>query len=116
LGTSSQRQRLMARPKEAGEGIAGSIGGEQPSNDGAVPDIPGVSVETVRGIPGTVVADGPALRRLADSFGDDGSKPGELEAYLQRVDPALLTQVTNKAGKPRGLRASVVPVMLRAPW
>jgi energy-coupling factor transporter ATP-binding protein EcfA2 len=36
---------------------------------------------------------------LADQFGDDGSKAGEFEAYLQRVDQTLLTAVEAEIGK-----------------
>jgi hypothetical protein len=36
---------------------------------------------------------------LADQFGDDGSKLGEFEAYLQRVDEVLLAQVEADVGK-----------------
>jgi hypothetical protein len=36
---------------------------------------------------------------LANQFGDDGSKLGEFEAYLERVDQALLGQVQSDVGK-----------------
>ena len=36
---------------------------------------------------------------LADQFGDDGSKGGEFEAYLQRVDQGLLADVEAEIGK-----------------
>jgi energy-coupling factor transporter ATP-binding protein EcfA2 len=36
---------------------------------------------------------------LADQFGDDGSKGGEFEAYLKRVDQTLLTAVEAEIGK-----------------
>ncbi|MEY9812655.1 MULTISPECIES: TOPRIM nucleotidyl transferase/hydrolase domain-containing protein [Streptomyces] len=39
---------------------------------------------------------------LADQFGDDGSKSGELEAYLRRLDPQLLDQAQrDTTSKPR---------------
>jgi hypothetical protein len=36
---------------------------------------------------------------LADQFGDDGSKGGEFEAYLQRVDPDLFAEVEAEVGR-----------------
>ncbi|GII89750.1 hypothetical protein Ssi03_77400 [Sphaerisporangium siamense] len=39
---------------------------------------------------------------LADQFGDDGSKSGELEAYLRRLDPQILDQAQrDTTSKPR---------------
>lgn len=39
---------------------------------------------------------------LADQFGDDGSKSGELEAYLRRLDPQILDQAQRATtSKPR---------------
>ena len=36
---------------------------------------------------------------LADQFGDDGSKRGELEALLEQVDPALLTRAIQESDR-----------------
>ncbi|MDX3804719.1 hypothetical protein, partial [Streptomyces sp. AK04-3B] len=39
---------------------------------------------------------------LANGFGDDGSKSGELEAYLRRLDPHILDQAQkDTTSKPR---------------
>jgi hypothetical protein len=35
---------------------------------------------------------------LADQFGDDGTKNGEFEAFLNRVDEALLAETRNRLG------------------
>ena len=36
---------------------------------------------------------------LADQFGDDGSKSGELEALLEQIDPELLARANQESGK-----------------
>ncbi len=40
---------------------------------------------------------------LADQFGDDGSKSGEFEAFLRRVDPALLASARAEVGRNKPL-------------
>ncbi|MFE0527134.1 AAA family ATPase [Micromonospora parva] len=41
---------------------------------------------------------------LADDFGDDGSKAGEIEVFLARVDAQTLTRVRRDVGAPKGTR------------
>ncbi|MEU5415700.1 AAA family ATPase [Streptomyces clavifer] len=38
---------------------------------------------------------------VADTFGNDGSHAGEFEAYLQRLNPHLLSQLNGERSKPR---------------
>jgi hypothetical protein len=38
---------------------------------------------------------------MADTFGNDGSQAGEFEAYLKRLNPQLLSQVSRERSKPR---------------
>lgn len=38
---------------------------------------------------------------VASVFGNDGSRAGEFEAYLQRLNPQLLSEVTRERSKPR---------------
>ncbi|HUY48143.1 MAG TPA: TOPRIM nucleotidyl transferase/hydrolase domain-containing protein [Streptosporangiaceae bacterium] len=47
--------------------------------------------------------EGAGVFTLADQFGDDGSKSGEFEAFLERVDPALFAEAKRAGGrsKPR---------------
>jgi hypothetical protein len=53
---------------------------------------------------------------LADQFGDDGTKRGELEALLQQIDPQLLEQAMKESGSSSELEhTSLLPIPNRQP-
>ncbi|MEU4424722.1 TOPRIM nucleotidyl transferase/hydrolase domain-containing protein [Actinoplanes sp. NPDC024001] len=52
---------------------------------------------------------------LADAFGDDGSKEGEIEAFLERVDSAALTAARKAVGAKKGSRVGAAFAAAVAP-